>query len=96
MIAVTATLKAKEGQQACLERVIQALAEKVRSNEPDCRLYQLSRSKNDPQNYLLMERYTDASALGQHSNTEYFKAAVGPMMACLDGPPRIELFDEVE
>jgi quinol monooxygenase YgiN len=95
VIAVTATLKAKPGREQDLARVVQALAQKVRANEPDCKLYQLARSKSDPALFVLLERYTDDAALARHSNTEYFKAGIGEMMALVDGRPEVRLFDEI-
>jgi quinol monooxygenase YgiN len=95
VIAVTATLKAKPGREQDLARAVQALAQKVRANEPDCKLYQLARSKNDPALFVLLERYTDDAALARHSNTEYFKAGIGEMMALVEGRPEIRLFDEL-
>jgi quinol monooxygenase YgiN len=95
VIALTATMKAKEGRETEFERVMQGRAEKVLANETGCKLYQLSRSKTDPRTYLLMERYTDEDALRVHSNTGYFKAAVPEMMGCCEGPPAISLYDEV-
>ena len=96
MIAVIATLKAKEGKEEELVGVLKALGSKVLANESDCKLYQLSRSKSDPQTYVLMERYTDGAALAQHSNTEYFKAGIPNMIACCEGPPQVALYDEIE
>ena len=95
VIAVTATLKAKAGKEQELARAVQALAQKVRANEPDCKLYQLARSKSDPGLFVLLERYTDDAALALHSNTPYFKAGIGEMMALVDGRPEIRLFDEL-
>jgi quinol monooxygenase YgiN len=95
VIAVTATLKAKAGKEQDLARAVQALAQKVRANEPDCKLYQLARSKSDPGLFVLLERYTDDAALARHSNTDYFKAGIGEMMALVDGRPEIRLFDEL-
>jgi len=95
VVAVTATLKAKAGKEQDLARAIQALAQKVRANEPDCKLYQLARSKSDPGLFVLLERYTNDAALAHHSNTDYFKAGIGEMMALVDGRPEIRLFDEI-
>ncbi len=95
MVAVTATLKVKEGKEAELERVMKALAEQVLANEPGCEMYRLCRSKQSPQEYVVLERYVDDDALGAHANSDHFKAAIPEMMACCDGPPRILLFDEV-
>ena len=47
MIAVTALLKAKSGQEDQLERVLCELARKVRDAEPDCLLYRVARSQHD-------------------------------------------------
>jgi quinol monooxygenase YgiN len=44
---------------------------------------------------VLIERYTDDAALAHHSNTPYFKAGIGEMMALVDGRPEIRLFDEL-
>ena len=95
MIALTATLTAKEGSEADLERVIRGLREKVLANESGCALYQLARSRSDGRSYVVLERYRDEEALSHHSNTDYFKAAIPEMMACLDGPPCIASFEEV-
>src|SRR5262245_40222175 len=95
VIAVTATLKAKPGREQDLARAVQTLAQKVRANEPDCKLYQLARSKNDPTLFVLLERYTDDAALARHSNTDYFKAGIPEMMALVEGRPEIRLFDEI-
>lgn len=96
MIALTAHMTAKEGKEADLERVLGALAEKVLANESGCKMYQLTRSKADPRSYLVIERYEDDAALAYHSNTDHFKAAIPEIMACLEAPPQIALFEELE
>ena len=96
MIAVIATLKAKEGKEAELVGVLKALGSKVMANGSDSKLNQLCRTNSDPQTYVLMERYTDGAALAQHSNTDYFKAGIPNMIACCEGPPQVALYDEVE
>ncbi len=95
MIAVTATLKIKAGKEAEFERVMQELGEKVRANESGCKLYQLARSKKDPTTYVVLERYEDQDAFTAHSKTDYFKLAVPKMGKCFDGPPAIEIFEEI-
>ncbi len=95
MIAVTATLKIKAGKEAEFEGVMQALGGKVRANESGCKLYQLARSKKDPAIYVVIERYDDQDAFTAHSRTDYFKSAVPKMSSCFDGPPAIEIFEEI-
>ncbi len=96
MIAVTATLKIKAGKEAEFEGVMQALGGKVRANESGCKLYQLARSKKDPAIYVVIERYDDQEAFTAHSRTDYFKSAVPKMSSCFDGPPAIEIFEELD
>ncbi len=95
MIAVTATLKIKAGKEAEFEGVMRELGEKVRANESGCKLYQLARSKKDPTIYVVIERYDDQEAFTVHSGTDYFKSAVPKMSTCFDGPPAIEIFEEI-
>lgn len=95
MIAVTASLRAKEGKREELEAVLVSLSEKVRANEPDCALYQVARCKSEPDLLLVMERYRDEAALAAHSNSGHFKAAIPSMMGCLEGTPDIVIYDEI-
>jgi quinol monooxygenase YgiN len=94
MIAVIATLEAKEGKEAELESLMKELAEKVRSSEPGCALYALHRAKT-PRTYVMLERYADGAALAAHSSTPHFQAAMPRLAGCLAGAPKIERLDEV-
>ena len=96
MIAVTALLKAKRGEEDQLERVLRELAQKVRGAEPGCLLYQVARSQHDHQLYAVIERYTDEEALAAHANSEHNRDATPALMECLDGRPEIALFEELE
>lgn len=94
MIAVIATLEAKEGKEAELESLMKELAEKVRANEPGCALYALHRAKA-PRTYVMLERYADTAALAAHSSSPHFQAAMPRLGGCLAGAPKIERLDEV-
>jgi quinol monooxygenase YgiN len=96
VIAVTALLKAKPGQEGELERVLCELAQKVRDAEPDCLLYRVARSQHDRQLYALIERYTDEEALAAHANSEHNREATPALMECLEARPEIALFEELE
>ena len=96
MITLVVNMTTKEGKAAEFESVMKALSEKVVANESGCKLYQLARSKSTENAYVLLERYVDEEALAVHSNTDYFKAGIPGMMACLDGRPDIAMYDEVE
>ncbi len=96
MIAVTALLKAKRGEEAQLERILRELAQKVRGAEPGCLLYRVARSQHDRQLYLVIERYIDEEALAAHTNSEHNRDATPALMECLEERPKISLFEELE
>ncbi len=48
----------------------------VLANEPGCKIYQLSRSKTNSDNFLLYEVYVDEAAFAAHRETTYFKSIV--------------------
>lgn len=95
MIGVVATLTAAEGKGGDLEKVFGDLAAKVKANEPGCLMYQLTKSRTEPNVYKVLELYADEDALKHHGGTEYFKAAGPGIGACLGGRPSIEYLDAV-
>ena len=94
MIAVIARLTAKEGQGAVLEKVLRALGEQVRANEPGCKLYQLCKSQT-PDEVVVIERYADQAALDTHGSTPHFRAAFQELSGLLGKAPAIEVLSEL-
>ena len=95
MIGIIATIKVQEAKAAEFEGIFKGLAEQVRANEPGNRLYQLTKSRADPNTYKVLELYADQDALTHHGQTDYFKAAGAKMGPCLAGRPDIEMLDAV-
>lgn len=92
-IGVIATLTVADGKNAEFEAVFNELAAQVRANEPGNEFYSVFRSKDNPQQYKVLERYTDKAALEAHGQSEHFKAS-GPKLApCMAGAPVIEYLD---
>lgn len=96
MIGVVATLKIQDGKDAEFEQVFRELSAQVKANESGCLMYQLTKSRTEPNTYKVLELYRDADALKHHGGTEYFKAAGPKMGGCLGGAPTIEYLDAVE
>lgn len=96
MIGVVATLKVRADKVGDFEKVFADLAAKVKANEPGCLAYQLTKSRTEPGTYKVMEMYASEEALRTHGGTEYFKAAMPGIGACLAGAPDIEYLDAVE
>jgi quinol monooxygenase YgiN len=95
MIGVVASLKVQDGKGPEFERVFLDLAAKVKANEPGCLVYQLTKSRSDPNTYKVLELYASQEALSEHGKTEYFRAAGGQMGPTLAGRPEIEYLDAV-
>jgi quinol monooxygenase YgiN len=95
MIGIIATLKTKAGQGDALETIFRELTEKVLANEAGAKLYQLTKSRTEPDTYKVLELYADQEALTGHGKTDYFRELGRKMGDCLDGRPTIEILDTV-
>ncbi len=94
-VGVVATLTVAEGKNAEFEATFADLAQAVRDNEPGNEFYAVHQSKENPQVYKVLERYSDQAALEAHGQSDHFKAA-GPKLApCMGGAPVIEYLDGV-
>ena len=94
-IGIIATLKVQDGKGAELEAVFRDLAAQVRANEKGNSLYQLVKSRDDANTYVVMEMYNDQAAIEAHRNSEHYKAAGPKIGAFLAGRPDIKLLDSV-
>ena len=95
MIGVVATLKVQDGKGADLEKVFGELAAKVKANEAGCLIYQLTKSRTDPNTYKVLELYKDQAAIDVHGKSDAFKAAAAGMGGTTAGRPTVEYFDAV-
>ena len=95
MIGIIATLKVQDGKGPEFEGVFTDLAKQVRANEPGNLVYQLTRSRTDPNTYKVLELYKDQESLTHHGGTDYFKAAGPKFGAVLAGRPEVEYLDGV-
>ena len=95
-IGIIATLKIQDGKGPEFEAFFGDLAKQVRANEPGNLAYQLTKSRNDPNTYKVLELYKDQDAVTHHGGTDYFKAAGPKFGAVLAGRPEIEYLDGVD
>ena len=95
MIGIVATLKVKDGEQADFEAVAKELVAAVNANEPGCLYYALYRT-DDPTTYVMMERYTDRTAVEAHRGTDHFKEIGRRMGPHMDGRPQVQILQQVE
>ena len=76
MIVLVARYYGKPGQGDTIEAALKQIAPLVTANEPGCKLYQVSRSQENPDNFLLYEHYTDEAALLGHRETSHFQQII--------------------
>ena len=91
MIHVVATLPIKPEKTAAFEAMFKSLAAQVKAGEKGCERYELCRSVDDPNTYVVVERYSDQEAIGLHSKTPYFLEFMGKMGEFVSGAPQIDL-----
>jgi len=91
---VIAKLKAQEGKEAELEKVVKAILPQVKTEEGTL-TYNFHQSKKDPTVFVFYEKYTDQDALNFHSATPHFKEMSGALGSLLAAPPEIDLYDEL-
>ena len=96
MIGVVATIKVHADKAEQFERVALELAASVKSNEPDCLLYCMTRSRSDPLTYRSLEIFRSQAAIEQHMAREYFASAVERLRACSGEEPTVEFMDTLE
>ena len=94
-IGVVATIKIQDGKAEEFEAFFKDLAQQVRANEPGNIAYQLTKSRNEPNTYKVLELYKDEDALKAHGASDHFKAAGPKWGPVLAGRPDVEYLDGV-
>ncbi|MEE9432729.1 MAG: putative quinol monooxygenase [Sphingorhabdus sp.] len=94
-IGVIATLTVAEGKNADFETAFAELAAAVTANEPGNEFYAIFHSKDNPQVYKVLERYTDQAALDAHGKSDHFKASGAKLGPCMAAAPEVEYLDGV-
>ena len=72
MIVLVAKYQVQPGKVDQVLATLEAMAPKVRDLEPGCKVYQVSRSRENENLLLLYEVYEDDAALQAHRETPHF------------------------
>ena len=95
MIGVVATLQARQGREAEFEQAFLEMTAEVKANEPGNQLYQLTRSRDEPRTYKVLEMYADAAAVEAHRTSDHYKAGGRRLRDLVEAPPKVEVLDAV-
>jgi quinol monooxygenase YgiN len=83
--------KVKSGKNADFEKAISEVMVGVREKEPGNVYCDLLHLPQDPQTYVIIERYKDVEAAKAHSESEYIKKLGAALKnGLLDGAPEVQ------
>lgn len=76
MIVLVARYHVKPGQGNAVEAALKQMVPFVAEHEPGCKLYQVNRLQENPDQFLLYEQYVDEAALLSHRETPHFQRII--------------------
>jgi len=79
--------KVKPGKNTAFETAFRQMQASMREREPGALYYDLFVTPEDPQTYVIMERYKDAAAVTAHGQTEHMRKVLADLRDLMDGPP---------
>ena len=94
-IGVIARVKVHPGKGPEFEAAFADQAIGVRSNEPANKLYQLVRSRENAETYVVMELYDDDAALEAHRQAQHMVANRPRMAPLIAERTIVEVYDAV-
>jgi quinol monooxygenase YgiN len=71
-VVLAVTYRAGPGHADRVAQLLAAMVQAVATHEPGCLSYDVARSIEDPQVFLLYERYVDDTAFDAHRRTAHF------------------------
>jgi quinol monooxygenase YgiN len=84
-----------EGKGPAFEAAFAVQAKGVRANEPGNKLYQLVKSREDPNAYVVMELYDSEADLDAHRTAPHLIANRPAMAGLIAGKTTVEIYDAV-
>jgi quinol monooxygenase YgiN len=95
MIAITAVIKAKSGQEIVMRDALVAVAAHVAVNEPETIGFFISQSEDDPCVFTTYERFADKAAMDRHNSSAVVATFFGIAKPILDGEVTLVTSKEV-
>ena len=95
LIWFLATIKVKEGKEGLFEETFINLSKEVREKEKGNIFYQISKDRDEPLTYIVMEHYIDQESVDLHGKSDHFRAAGPKLGECIEGRPIIKHLDAI-
>lgn len=93
MIVLVAKYYVKPGAADRVAAALERMAPLVKEHEPGCAMYQVSRSTDRPDLFMLYEHYVDEAAFHAHRVTPHFKHIIEDTIAPLLDKRERELYE---
>ncbi len=94
-IGLIATIKVQSGKGAEFEAAFGKLQAAVRAGEPGNLQYDLFRSKDEADTYVVYEQYADEAALEAHRSAPHARTLGAAVGATLAGRPQVLAYEKV-
>ena len=95
MIALTAILRAKAGEESRLQRLLTDVFAQVERDEPGTVAYFIGRDPDEPSVFTTYERYVDRAAMDAHNASPAVQAFFDVATDVLDGAAVIRVTEEI-
>lgn len=76
MIVLVAQYQVQAGRGNEVEEILVDMADRVETYEAECLVYQVCRSKEDGDRFLIYEQYLDQAAVDAHRETDHFQTLI--------------------
>lgn len=96
MITATATQTVKPGREEELDLLMANLAADIKENEPGCLRFDYVRTESSQRRRLVIEQYRDETALDLHRQSPYLRRFIPRLLDCLEEPPTVTTYRDVE
>ena len=84
-----------EGKEGLFEETFINLSKEVREKEKGNIFYQISKDRDEPLTYIVMEHYIDQESVDLHGKSDHFRAAGPKLGECIEGRPIIKHLDAI-
>lgn len=88
--AMVAKFRAKPGKSEEMKAFWLEMQKEVARSEPGALQYDLLVMANDPQVYVIVERYKDAAAVAAHGRSEKARAMFARLGELMEGAPQVD------
>ncbi|WP_321390340.1 antibiotic biosynthesis monooxygenase family protein [Emcibacter sp.] len=93
MTAFIARLRVTPGKEEAFVKLQQELYRLTHNHEPDTPVYELLKSRDEPNTYVVIATFKDEPAFQEHMDSSFHDELVPPILDCLSSDMELEMLD---